>query len=365
MKIAYALVAFVALAAPAAAQYPGGAMTERMSLEAVASVRTDSVNANDPFLYFDAAATIRLTSGLDVVIRPYVRRLPGGDWDTQMYQLQVRYQPGTKIPIRVDAGIISSPLGLGTLELRPDQNPLVTNNFYYFAPLPSFDGYQDQVQLLSGGYPIGAIVSTSGERWDARAGVTDGTPARYRKIFAREGPSAMAQFVAGGGVTPYPGLRVGAGFAYGGYRRAEDLLDDPEYYGGDWGEGGSFHDESATVFNVEAEYAFHHTRLSGEWVRDAFESEQGHAVARGFYVQGVQTLTPRIFAAARFVRVSAPFSTASSPVRRARSAGELGAGYRLTPDWTLRAGYLATRSYTGDPWEHAATVSIVWAQRLF
>ena len=128
-----------------------------------------------PYNWADPAAGLLfalagITDSLDVIVRPWFRRLPGGDWSKEMYQLQVRYQPSTRIPLRVDAGIISSPLGIIALEMRPDRNPIIGTPSYYFSPLPSFDGRFDRVQLLSGGYPLGAMVSTSGLRWDARAG---------------------------------------------------------------------------------------------------------------------------------------------------------------------------------------------------
>ncbi len=202
-------------ATPAAAQ---SGLTDRISVEFVGAVTTTSTAPDDPFLVLDGTATIRLGSTVDVIVRPYVRRLPGGNWSKEMYQLQVRYQPVTRLPVRIDAGIISSPLGIMTLEMRPDRNPVIGTPSYYFSPLPSFDGRGDRVQLLSGGYPLGAMASASGRRWDARAGVTDGTPARSRKMMSSSRPSAEPQFVAGGGVTPFAGLRIGAGYARGLYR---------------------------------------------------------------------------------------------------------------------------------------------------
>ena len=211
--------------------------------------------------------------------------------------------------------------------------------------------------MLSGGYPLGAILSSSGSWWDVRAGITDGTPARYRKIFASNNPAAAPQLIAGGGVTPRAGLRLGVGLAHGAYRSAEDT----DYYN----RPVPLPDAKATVFNVEGEYAFGYTRLSGEWVRDRFESTTTPAVARSFYLQGVQTLTPRIFAVGRMTRVSAPVSITDHDRRSNRSSFELSAGYRLTPQWTLKGGYEASRRFNTNDWAHAATASIVWARRWF
>ena len=149
----------VFLVGPASAQ---NLLSDRVSVEFASAITSSSPEPTDPFVVLDATATVRITGTLDVIVRPWFRRLPGGDWSKEMYQLQVRYQPSTRIPLRVDAGIISSPLGIIALEMRPDRNPIIGTPSYYFSPLPSFDGRFDRVQLLSGGYPLGAMVSTSG-----------------------------------------------------------------------------------------------------------------------------------------------------------------------------------------------------------
>ena len=169
--------------APASAQ---GLQSGRMVFEAVAAVTTSSEAVDDPFVFLDLATTVRVNDKLDVIVRPWARRLPGGDWDLLFYQAQIRYQPAERV--RLDAGIISSPLGLGTLELRQDLNPLVGSPFYYFGRLPLFDRQSDRVQILAGGYPIGAVLSASGSWWDARTGITDGTPGPLPQDFRAQQP---------------------------------------------------------------------------------------------------------------------------------------------------------------------------------
>ena len=356
-RLSFAGVVVACLAAaPAGAQTPGAGW---MAIEAVAAVNTSSSAFDDPFVFFDLAATARVGGGLDIIVRPYARRLPGGDWDLLLYQAQIQYSP--RPGMRLDAGIITSPLGLGTLELRQDLNPTVGSPFYYFAPLPLFDSYSDRVQVLSGGYPIGAILSFSGEKWDARTGVTDGTPARYRDVLASDGPEPAAQFIAGGGITPITGLRFGAGLAYGRYRSSSDL----EYYGDDAYPGQMPENAGALVLNLEGEYSFGYTRISGEWIRDRFESESTPAIARGFYIQGVQTLAPRVYLASRFTRANAPVQLPTGRTRWSRSAGEVTVGYRLTRELTLKGGYEASRRFGVSDWSHAAVASVVWSKRWF
>ena len=351
-----ALIA-VLLSLPGSQAAAQEAMMGRAAIEAVASIASSSADGiDDPFVVLDLVTTFRVTEGLDVIVRPYARRLPGGDWDALFYQAQIRYQPAERV--RIDAGIITSPIGLGTLELRPDLNPLVGYPFYYFGRLPAFDEFSNRVQILSGGYPLGALVSVSGARWDARAGVTDSTPARYRKIFAESSPSPAVQLVAGGGVTPLPGFRFGGAIATGKYRSASDS----DYYGLPDSYVSPLTDEHALVANLEAEWSYRYTKISGEWVRDRFETTTGSAVSRGFYVQGVQTLTPRIFAAARYTRASTPTLALT---RSTRMAAEVSGGYRLIPELTLRVGYEGGRRFGATGWSHAAVASVVWAQRWF
>jgi hypothetical protein len=151
----------------------------------------------------------------------------------------------------------------------------------------------------------------------------------------------MPQAVAGGGITLRPGLRVGGAIAHGGYREAAAAVPAGE----------------ATVANLEAEFTVNHTRLSGEWVLDRFHGATGTVAARSFYVQGVQSLTPRIFAAGRVTRVLTP-PVLGAGVRRQWHAAEFTGGYRVTPHVTLRAGYYFQRPYIGD-WNRAAEVSLV------
>ena len=153
---------------------------------------------------------------------------------------------------------------------------------------------------------------------------------------------AAPQLVLGGGFTPRAGLRIGAGFAHGQYRKA----------------AGTIPDARATVLNLEGEYAFNHTRLSGEWVRNHFGTTPGPSVARAFYVQGVQTITPRLFGAARLARVV-------TPIRTTRTTAELTAGYRVTREVTVRGGYYGDRRYGGTRWDNQAAVSVVWARRWY
>lgn len=348
-------------------------VTGRVAMEAVASISVSTADGGDPFLMFDQTSTIGVGRGWDVIVRPWARRMPGGEWGAEMYQLQMRYSSSSRIPFRFDAGVISSPLGLATLELKADVNPTIGAPFYYFVPLPPFDGNFDRVTIMSGGYPLGAIISASGTHWDVRGGMTDATPARARSVFSSAKAPAAPQFVIGGGVTPAAGLRFGGGLAVGRYRVdavaqknlvVPDRSDDSAAGVNDViPRGTPLPDESAAVFNVEGEYAVGYTRVSGEFVVDRFETLIAPAVARGFNVVAVRTLSPRWFTAGRLVGASTPILTTPTPVRRAAKSAEATLGFRLTPTITFRAGYQGSTTFSRPTWRHAIAVSTVWAQR--
>lgn len=347
-------------------------VTGRIAMEAVASISVSSADDGKPFLMFDQISTVGVGRGWDVIVRPWARRMPAGDWSAEMYQLQMRYTSSTRIPFRFDAGVISSPLGLATLELKADQNPTIGAPFYYFVPLPPFDGNFDRVTIMSGGYPLGAIVTASGAHWDLRGGMTDATPARARSVFSSSKAPAAPQFVVGGGVTPATGLRFGAGLAAGRYRvdavaQKTMVIPDERYRSGTATDviprGTPIPDETATVFNVEGEYAVGYTRVSGELIVDRFETLISPAVARAFNLVAVRTLTPRWFTAGRIVGASTPILTTPTPVRRVGKTAEATVGYRVTPTITLRAAYQGSKGFSATAWTHAVAVSTVWAQR--
>jgi hypothetical protein len=343
ISVAIALAVLVA-AGPASAQE---GVPARVSAETVISA--SMLSGNDrPAVMFDATGLVNVGGGASVVVRPWAWRRPDATWTGQFYQLHVRYQSRTRVPIRVDAGIITSPLGLNTLQMRADLTPTINPVFYYVVPLPRFETTFDRLNTITAGYPLGAIVSTSGARWDLRLGVTDSSPARPRAPGKSGQPEAMAQAIVGGGISPIPGVRIGAGFSHGAYRKATATM--PR--------------GMATVVNLEAEYAFNQTRLSGEYVQDRFRAAPQTFVAHAFYVQGVQTITPRLFGAARMTRVQSPPFFVSGIVAR-RTAVEMTAGYRLTPDWTVRGGYLRTHGYLAPAWDNQAAVSVVWARRWY
>jgi hypothetical protein len=117
------------------------------------------------------------------------------------------------------------------------------------------------------------------------------------------------------------------------------------------------------VVTVESEFSFAHTTLAGEWIRDAVDTSSGPRVASGWFVQGRQTLTPRWFVAGRVERIASPRVSATGVQQQHLTSSEETIGYRVTPEFTLRAGHRVRRNFGRSQSEHQFAVSVVWWKR--
>lgn len=349
-RSAAAVLVFVlgAGAAPAA-------QTGRLALEAVAS--TDAAIGSDvprsAIAWFDLFAAARIVDGLDLVTRPIVnRRAFDGSWQTQMYELALRYERPGRVGLRVQAGQMPSPIGLGILENRPDLNPVVSQHSAYYLPVPRPEPRIPRTFLIAAAYPLGLQTTLSGSRWDARVAITDSSPIRGRPLFGSNKPPRLLNTVVGFGVKPRIGLRIGGAFAHGGYmRRGETIL--------------ATRDRDATMVQMEAEWSFGYTRLAGELVRSSMETARADAVAAGGWVEITQTLTPRFFLAGRADAQHIRFQRATLDFARERyDRYEAILGVRVTPDITLRGGYMVRNGYVVSHWDDHLMLSVVWQRRI-
>lgn len=345
------------VSAPASAQ-----STTRVSFDSQIGVdlfRGENVN-DRPQVIVDISAAIRVGDNWQVYVRPWLRLPRPGTptaravpWDKQLYQAGVRYERTGPISTRLDAGYIVSPVGLGLLDSRPALNPTIAQHVAYFIPMPPFDPTVPVQRPVASTYPLGALLMMSADRWDARAAIVNSAPTRPYVVGAATRPRQTPVVEVGGGVTPAVGLRFGAAVAHGRYATPREIrIPAP---------GG----RTMTMVSVEGEYAFRYTRINSEIVRTSFETLAGPAAAYEWFVQGIQTLTPRWFVAARNERASAPplITGTAAGARSTLSTVETTAGYRVTPDITLRSSYYARKSYNARAWDNQVAVSVVWAHR--
>jgi hypothetical protein len=317
---------------------------------------------NTPQIVIDLSAALRVNDNWQVYVRPWLRMprpaapgLPQPEWDTELYQAGVRYERPGPIATRVDAGYILSPIGLGLYDVRPGVNPTIVTHLGYVVPMPAFDPTAPRVSAIAASYPLGAQLTVSTKRWDARAAVIGSAPTRVYAVGAVTNPKATPVAVAGGGITPIAGLRLGAAVAHGEYATRDEIASPAPSRG-----------RSMTMVSGEGEYAFAGTAIAGEVVRTGFDTVGSTtAVAYEWFVQAQQTLTPRWFAASRYEGTAAPPAVNGIVSGRPTDMHvvEATAGYRLAPELTLRGSYYARRSYGALTWTNQAGASVVWSRR--
>ena len=288
------LATALAWPAPAAAQQ---ARPSPIAIDTVASIdETVDRNGNDATgIFLDAVVTAGLGRGFEVVTWPIAQRQGStGEWSADVWIATLRYERAGRVGVRIDGGLIASPVGLANLTVRrPHLNPTISPPSSLFTSLPALEVRGPRTNLLGAIYPFGGQVTVSGTRWDARAALIDTSPLRRRDILSSENPPRFGNVVVGGGITPVVGLRFGASVTRGGWARAGESPAVTE-------------DRDATIVTAETEFSFAFTKLAAEWVRDAIDTSSGRQVASGWFVQGQQTLAPRWFAAARVERMDSP-----------------------------------------------------------
>ena len=350
---------------PAAAQQ---AKPSLLSIDTTASIDVtdqpvDATNRNRVTgVFLDSLVTADLGKSLQAMVRPQVQRLTNsGEWNRQIWVAELRYERQGRVALRAEGGYIPSPIGLANLWLRPHLNPTIAQPAELFTSIPSLEVRGPRINLLTGLYPLGAIGTASARHWDARVAVMDTSPLRLRRVFptvvvdpvtnarSRVNPPRFANVVVGGGVTPFVGFRVGGSVTRGGWLRA--------------GESPAITaDRSATIATIESEFAFRHTSLAGEWVHDSLETSLGARSASGWYVQGVQALAPRWFAAGRVEAIQTTLPVATAVEQTFRST-EQTLGFRITPELTFRISHRMREPFGRTTWDHLAAVSLVWYRR--
>jgi hypothetical protein len=340
------LLALLLIATPAQAQLSRPSMFAIDTTAAVDEAVDENGNLSNGVIV-DSVVSADLGRGLQAVVRPFLQRLGSGEWNRQVWVAEVRYERQGAVGVRIDAGLIPSPIGLANTTLRPHLNPPISQPASLFTPLPITLPAGPRLTLLGAVYPFGGQITLSTLRWDVRAALIDTSPLRTRRVFADANPPRFAQAVVGAGITPVVGLRIGASVAHGGWQKAGETPLVTE-------------DHDATVLTVESEFSFRYTKLAAEWVRDSLESASGNMIASGWFVHGQQTLTPRWFVAGRIERMSAPGPASG---RQHFSGTEEVLGFRVTPDLTLRAGHRAREGFGRTGFDHQAAVSAVWWKR--
>ncbi|MFN7983808.1 MAG: hypothetical protein U0Q11_18330 [Vicinamibacterales bacterium] len=347
-----ALMAIALWSVPTAAQ-----MEARFSLDSVAAIDLFKGTDGRPRQSVDLSSVIRVSDNWSVQVRPWFFKSSAvnATWSKEIYQAAIRYQHIARTAVRIDAGYLASPLGFGMTEMRADVNPTIQAHPSYFVPLMPFENGGPKVNALAASYPLGAMVAASRATWDVRGGVLATTPARrYALSLVNRTPlNATPTAFIGGGITPTHGLRVGGSFASGPYATNREVT------------ASAPGPHNLRMWTLEGEYAVAYSRVSGEFTRERFAHGSSHDDANTWFVQGVQTITPRWYAAFRHEAISAPPAIVSGPGsdRLSYRTTERTVGYRVTPEWTARASVTSQRVYMASTTDTRAGVQLVWSRR--
>jgi hypothetical protein len=336
----------------------GLAQVSPVSFDTVVSADGDSGSsvARKSTAWIDLFGAVRLADGLDLRARPvFLRRAFDGQWQTQIYELSLRYERPGRIGMRVDVGQFPSPIGLSILENRPDVNPVISQHSTLYLPVPRVENGIPTTMLLAASYPLGAQLTMSGRKWDARAAVVDTSPIRNRPFFGDNKPPRLLNTVVGGGFTPRAGLRFGAGIAIGDYAASSEVRYPLKG------------NREARLAQVEGEWSFGYTRIAGEWLWTTRETAiPEDARADGGWIEAVRTLSPRWFTAIRFDHQTTEWTNQADGAAKSEPYQRLETtlGLRLSPDLTLRASYLTRKGYVVFFWDDQFLASIVWARKF-
>ena len=339
-RIAIGFVATVLLSVGAA---QAQSTSRRFALDTVIGAQDifDSTRDWPTVGVFDLYASAEVARRLQVSVRPKFWRL-NGEWELVVDQASLQYSFRRGTNWRLEAGRFPSPVGLGMTENRSNVNGSVLWwHRPYYQPLPMLGLGAPMVSLISAAYPNGVLVTTSSDWWDARAAVVDKAPVEFWS--GNTGASRHPNVIVGAGVTPRQGLRGGLTTSWGDLMKSDT---------------GRYRQ-----LNVEGEYAFGYTRLSGEWTRDRFDVPRGRFSAWGWTMQAQHTFTPRFFAHARTSAIHSP-EILGVPEPRERLFRSLDAtvGYYVDPEVTFKVSYSAVKNGRVAV-DHQAGVALMWAKR--
>ena len=384
------------VALPADAQ--PGRQGWRVGADTQVSVRGRKDGLPSTGLTIDSLIAAQWGDRTQLIARPVSQGRFDGSWSHDLYQAGIRYQPPTRLPLRLEAGYALPVIGLGLQRSRSIARDMGSFHAHYVTPLPSFETGLPAVYPVTPSYQLVAIASLGMTRWDLRMGVADGSPTRLRGVLRNTGAPRATQLVVGGGVTPMTGLRIGATLVRGDYTDAEESVastgSDPmpaSYHHDPY----SDHDDpySGATFGSTARH------LPGKWITSHRQKRPSGRLARTDgqpcpasksstssrvrphrhrgrvdsrrvrddhgaccrlepFFRVTHALSPRWRVAGRYDQATPPeasrmFTPDINPLRLVEGL----VAYRVTRELVLRGFFLTRRSFQGPDWDHEAGIS--------
>ena len=248
--------------------------------------------------------------------------------EASLEQAGIRYTRSRALV--VDAGIISPIVGMFASRHLSTRNPLVGEP----------DGY-------SVVYPAGLRVSGKTDVADYRIGVVS-LPVSNDRYMPH--PSPRPRVAAGGGITPYTGVRIGVSGTVGPYMSKD--IEPGALAGRRW----SSYEQRVAATDIELSAGY--VELRGELAHSWHEVPGHPRMLHGstWYGEGTYAVTPRLFSALRVESNAYPYLKPVGtrwPASTVKVAdAELGLGLRLGAASTLKL------SYRRDRWQAAPTARL-------
>jgi hypothetical protein len=350
--------AFMVAAACVSALLPRAASAQsedRWSFDSAVGIRqwVGEGASHRPDVVVDFTAAARLGNGWTAYVRPWFRKSSSSPYDLakEIYQAAVQHEQSGRVATRLELGYILSPIGIGMMDMRPDANPTISSHMSYLIAMPRFDRDVPGSMPIASSYPLGSQFTASTTTWDVRAAVLTSPPNRQYVVGNSDGnPAARPVLVVGGGLTPQTGVRLGMAYATGAYVRRDELP------------SAAASARHSRLVTIEGDVAVNYTHINGEFAFNRIDVATGVVSASSWFVQGQQTLSPRWFLAGRLEGANAPPSLTgiAHPILRINEAT---AGFRASPEVTIRTAFATRRTYFSTVTNHQVGVSLVWARR--
>jgi hypothetical protein len=390
---------------------------ERFGLQGIGDV--DLTNRGIPYAYYPSATSqtnlngqlillgsLRITDSLYAFYEgriDHMEGLAGSDpriqqtYEYPVIQAYIRYN--SKIPwgLNIQVGKFGTPFGEFMTRNYPDQNPLIGAPLIYsyrttisaskivqdpgdllssrYRPrIPRIYGYRSGdgwLPLINYAYPTGIMVYGNPRVFDYRLAVVNSAISNPLDL---DQPGQRAQWVAGGGWTIMPGLRLGTSLAVGPYLSGSVNSQLPV--------GTSLRDYTQRALDLDFEYTLHHIETYGELLFTNFKvpNINQRLGATGYYVELKYTWAPRIYTVLRWNQIFfdrfrqsaySPYGEPGSPEFNSFAGArfdyninslEVGFGFRITGKLLTKVAYQHDQTLGGmDPRNNVFAAQLVYS----
>ncbi len=306
---------------------------------------------------------------------------------TGILQGYIRYSTPLPSGLNLQAGKFGHPFGQFLMRNYADQNPLLGFPLMYSyrstirsnaLPRSAYDflawqwrpqnaqagyGYGGGpaggwLPLINFSYPTGVMAFGNVTHADYRFALVNSSLANPLNPGR---PGQQPQWVAGGGLTAGPRLRLGASYASGPYMDSSVRSRLPA--GTEWS------DFTQRALGFDLQLTLRHLEFQGEalFTNFAVPNISQRLGATGYFLEIKHTISPRLFAAARwnqiyFDRFRSGFSNGLRPrFDYNRESLELGFGFLLSESLLLKGSYQFHRTLSAfDPQDNVAGIQLVY-----